>query len=134
MERCGVVTKVVDGVVWVDVERTSACAQCHSKSSCVGLTGETTQTFKIEAKDANTFNVGDSVKVKVEKGSARLSLLLVYIIPLAVLILTLVVAAVAGVSDDVAGVVTIVFLAIYYTVLYLFRGRVEKKMSFKIEK
>ncbi len=134
MERCGVVKSVASGEVSVEIERTSACAGCHAKASCLSLTGDAKETVKISCVDADRFAVGDEVKVKVEKGSARLSILLVYIVPLVVLVLTLVVSALAGISDDVAGVVTIVFLAIYYSVLYLFRGRVEKKMSFKIEK
>ncbi|MFR9649676.1 MAG: SoxR reducing system RseC family protein [Rikenellaceae bacterium] len=132
--RCGVVTQIEDCCVWVEIERTSACSQCHARSSCMTLTGESKETIKIDVKDATIFKVGDAVKVKVDKGSARLSVVLAYVLPLVVLVLILSLSSFIGFSDDVAGILAVVFLVIYYYVLYLYRGRVDKKMSFKIEK
>ncbi len=134
MSRCGVVTRVEGDEVWVEIERTSACSGCHSKSSCMAMTGETTEVIKIKSSRAASFSEGDSVRVKVDKGSARLSVILAYVVPLVVLMLVLVLFNLLGLSDDAAGVSIVVFLVIYYYVLYLFRGKFEKKMSFKIEK
>ena len=79
-----------------------------------------------------TLQVGDKVTLV---GSVRQSLkatVLAYVVPLVLMLIALYVGTRMG-GDGIGATTALLVLALYYGVLYLFRDRLGKNFTFKIE-
>ena len=88
---------------------------------------------RIEARLTRPVAVGDEVEVVVREELGWLAVLLAYIIPFLLLV-----AAVAGFgrlgwSEAKAGTAALASVAVYYVMLQMFRGKLQKKFTFYVE-
>lgn len=133
IQHRGRVERIAKDIVFVRVERQSACAGCHAK----GLCGERGSERIIEVKTpyASTYEVGDSVVVALLRPSMGWSSIVWgYISPLATLLVTLLGLKAFGVGDGAAAVASIVAVGIYYVALYIMRHKFERRIQFTIIK
>lgn len=128
VEDIGKVIRITGDKAFVEVERTSACAQCGLQE-VEELAGE--KPIFVALNKANA-DVGDMVKVRVQSAAYIKASMYIYGIP----VLLLVIGAVLGVylaeklnksSDAMSALFGICGLIIGILFLFLFRKRVTKK-------
>ena len=121
----GVVVAVDGRRLKVQIESVSACAACHAKGMCT-LSDKEDKLIDIETPNGMEKKVGDVVTVVVTQQRGMQAVVLAYILPAIVVILSLV-GLLKIVSEPVAIILSLLSLAVYYILLYLFRNRISSK-------
>lgn len=121
----GVVVAVDGRRLKVQIESVSACAACHAKGMCT-LSDKEEKLIDIEMPNGMEKKVGDVVTVVVTQQRGMQAVVLAYILPAIVVILSLV-GLLKIVSEQVAIILSLLSLAVYYILLYLFRNRISSK-------
>ena len=126
----GIVESIGAKSCLVRILQASACSSCSARQLC--RSSESKEKV-IEVKGHYpTLQVGDNVTLI---GSVRQGLrasVLAYIIPLIIMLIALFVGTRLG-GDGIGALAALLFLAIYYGILFLFRDKLDKQFSFKIE-
>lgn len=134
IEHQGVVECVEGDCLKVKIQQTSACLSCKVSKHC----NASEQKIKIidvyDAVAARTMKVGDEVTVWTSVAAGYRAVTYGFIIPLVLMVVALISAIVLKGGEAVAALVSIAVLAIYYFVLYLFRGKLQRKFTFQIDK
>ncbi len=121
----GVVVAVDGNKIKVQIESVSACAACHAKGMCT-LSDKEDKLIDIECPKAVGKKVGDVVTVVVAQQRGMQAVVLAYILPAIVVILSLV-GLLNIVSEPVAIILSLLLLAVYYLILYLLRNKISSK-------
>jgi sigma-E factor negative regulatory protein RseC len=117
----GRISQIKDGKLVITFPRSSACAGCHAKGACLMSDTQEMQVF-VDDDGANR-KVGDEVTVLIERQSGLKAVLLAYIIPLILLLITMSwVLNVTG-SDLYAGLSALSILVPYYIIIYILRKK-----------
>lgn len=126
----GIVESIGAKSCLVRILQASACSSCSARQLC--RSSESKEKV-IEVKGHYpTLQVGDNVTLI---GSVRQGLrasVLAYVIPLIIMLVALYVGTRLG-GDGIGAIAALLFLAIYYGILFLFRDKLDKQFSFKIE-
>lgn len=126
----GIVESIGAKSCLVRILQASACSSCSARQLC--RSSESKEKV-IEVKGHYpTLQVGDNVTLI---GSVRQGLrasVLAYVIPLIIMLIALYVGTRLG-GDGIGALAALLFLAIYYGILFLFRDKLDKQFSFKIE-
>lgn len=134
IEHDGRVDRVAEGVVHVRITSRSACGTCSARQAC-GMAEAQDKIIEVRTAAAPTFAPGDAVRVGVRRRAGSLAVLLGYVGALVVLMAVLVVAIGAlAWSEGRAALASIVGVALYYGVLWLFRSKIEHTIQFTINK
>ena len=126
----GVVENIGTDRCSVRILQASACSSCSARSLC--RSSESKEKVVEVSGHYPTLQVGDKVTLV---GSVRQGLkatVLAYVVPLVLMLIALYVGTRIG-GDGTGATTALLVLALYYGVLYLFRERLSKKFSFKIE-
>ena len=129
----GVVLTVHHGGIDVAVQVEGACIGCKLKDAC-SMGNQKEKTVVVATDQPEAYRVGEEVIVSVGRGMGFRAILLSYIIPLVLLLVSLPALLGAGVKEAVAGLSSLGALALYYAVLWLFRSHIHRKINFKIRK
>ena len=126
----GIVESIGAKSCLVRILQASACSSCSARQLC--RSSESKEKV-IEVKGHYpALQVGDNVTLI---GSVRQGLrasVLAYVIPLIIMLVALFVGTRLG-GDGIGAIAALLFLAIYYGILFLFRDKLDKQFSFKIE-
>lgn len=129
IEDIGIVRKITGDKAFVEVERTSACAQCGLREAEELATGG---KVVFEAFNMINATVGDRVRVQLQTGTYIKASIYIYGIP----VLLLIIGAIFGAylaeklnksSDAMSALFSICGLIIGILFLFLFRKRGTKK-------
>lgn len=121
----GIVVAADGCKIKVQIESVSACAACHAKGMCT-LSDKEEKLIDIESPKAVEKKVGDVVTVVVTQKRGMQAVVLAYILPAVVVILSLV-GFLNIVSELMAIILSLLSLAAYYIILYLFRSKIGSK-------
>ena len=126
----GIVQKVDDRTTVVSISVASACTGCTVEGSC-SLSGKEEKIIEV----SGNYNVkpGDLVTILMKQSMGYAALVLGYLLPLLSVILTLIVLFSLKFPELIAGLVSIAILFPYYTILYFFRKRINKKFTFTLK-
>jgi sigma-E factor negative regulatory protein RseC len=94
----------------------------------------TEKVIEIPRQSGDTYQKGDSVEVLMKKSLGTRAVIIGYIVPFLLLIITLVAAFKISGNEGIAGLSSISVLAFYYGVLYLIRDRLRKTFTFTISR
>jgi sigma-E factor negative regulatory protein RseC len=125
----GVVQQTENQSVFVAINCQTACSGCHAGSHCT--LGGNEQRI-IEVSGAYNVKKGDEVTVHIKQAAGYSAVLLAYIIPLAVVLTSLTVLSLLKISELTAGLLSILMLIPYFTLLFLFRKHLNDRFIFKI--
>jgi positive regulator of sigma E activity len=132
IEHSGRVQEITEHYIRVNMEVQSACTACHAKSVCT-VGDQTDKTVEItEWKDG--FTEGELVTIKMEQSLGFKAVFLGYIFPFLILLFALAVSVQFTDNELITGLVALGVLPLYYGIIYLFRERIRKQFSFRIEK
>lgn len=127
----GVVIKVEGRDVHVQIVQHSACSGCHARGACTA--SDSAEKVIVADSQGLEYEVGDIVTLIGSNSMAWSALAYAFIIPMVVAIAVLFVVT-GYMSEAMACLVVLGWLAIYYFILFLFRDRLKTKFVFLLEK
>ncbi len=120
-------------ITQVEIISESACSSCHAKGLC-SLGEAKSKIVEVATSPLLRLEVGAEVDVVLRATMGHKAVWLSYGIPLVVLVVALMVALSVGAGELLSGLVALAAMAIYYFVLYLFRGKLRNEYVFNIRK
>jgi sigma-E factor negative regulatory protein RseC len=127
----GIVDSIDDRGIHVRIVQSSACAACKVANTCHA------SEQKVKVVDVpgpiEGVSVGNRVIVSASRQTAMRALLYGFGLPLVVLVGTLVAVLAVTSNEGLAALCGLGALVPYYFVVWLFRHRISRKVSFAIE-
>ncbi len=132
IEHSGTILKIDNERITVGIVNTSACAGCHAKGAC-SMADMKEKTVDV-VDYSNQFSVGEKVNLKYQESLGWFALMIAYVIPFIMVIITLVAALAVTADELISGLIALAILVPYYVVLSFYKKRLKKTFSFSIEK
>ena len=131
-QRPGVVTAISPDSVTVHLQQQSACCHCHARDLCVSTECRDLE-LHLESHGQH-FTVGQSVRIVAHRRVGRLAILLAFVLPLLLLLLSLSLAqTLLAVSEGVSALLALGLLTLYYLSLYTQRQRLASRLVLSVE-
>lgn len=131
IDHVGIITKIKDEKITVSILNVSACSGCHAQSAC---SMSDMKEKEIDIIDySKSFEIGEKVKVVYSESLGWLALVLAYVLPFIIVLITLFIAS-AFTNELTSGLLALGILIPYYSLLYFFKGKLKKTFSFTIHK
>ena len=132
IEHEGIVKEIRDGKVKVGFVAKSACAHCSISGYC---SAADMKDKEIEAPyPGKQIKVGDAVQVVMARSLGLRAVLLGYIIPFILVIVTLFIATSLTENELISGLISLGILVPWYLGLILARASISKQFHFSIRK
>ena len=131
VSHIGTVTNVTENSVSASFNQGEACGSCQAKAICEGGKGRLI-TVEVARKDGSEFTIGQKVNVSLSAKTASTSVMLAYVYPLILFFAVMAAVIVATGNQDAGCLSALATIPVYYTLLYMFRKRVKKKIEFII--
>ena len=109
----------------------SACASCDAAGLCHSHESKM-RTLVVNVPDGSAFKEGDQVWLHTEVRLGMQASVLAYVVPLFMVVAVLAGCSMAGVSEGISAVASLLVLAVYFAGLYAMRGRLSRKFEIKI--
>ncbi len=126
----GIIDHISSDSVFVRILSKSACAACHSNGIC-SVSEMTEKLVEVKVNKPDLI-VGQIVNVILDRSLGNKAVVLGYLFPFLLMILTLLVAS-QFLNELLSGLLAIAVLIPYYFLLSLFKNRLSKTFSFHIE-
>lgn len=128
----GIVENINGSHLSVRIIQTSACAACSVKGHCSSADSKE-KLIDIVDTTASSFQVGEQVMVIGETSMGMMAVLLAFVLPFAVLILSLFIFMAVMNDELYAALLSLALLIPYYYILWLNKTRLKQKFSFTIK-
>jgi len=132
IEHPGVITEITPDTIKVSIVSVSACGSCHAQSAC-SMSDKEIKTIDIP-RYGQEYHVGDNVHVVLQKSLGPLAIMLGYVVPLIVLVITLTISWTVTKNELMSGLYSIAGVVVYYILLTFFRKRLKSTFLFTIQK
>jgi sigma-E factor negative regulatory protein RseC len=129
LEHAGIVTDSQNGRIKIALTG-SGCSACH-KSLCM-LGDSKAKEVEIPIKE-NRLRIGDTVIVKINPASGYKAVLLLYVLPFCLMILTLLSASGLGYHEGMAGLTSLLILVPYFSLLFLMKKWLSSQCTIDVE-
>lgn len=127
----GIVESTDDSCIRVRIIQTSACATCSIKGHCTSADVKEKQIDIVNA-GGEVYKPGDKVWVVGEVAMGIRAVVLAFVLPFLILIVSLFVFMALWANELYAALCALLLLVPYYYILWLNRLRMKKKFSFTI--
>ena len=128
-------TGVVDGIsgdiVHVRIVQASACSSCKVASHCTASESKE-KIVDVRCDNPSRFAVGQEVTVEASASVGFSAVVIAFVVPVVTIMMTVVFALQCGASELKAALAGLAILIPYYIILYMFRSRLERIMTFRI--
>lgn len=132
IRHSGVVENVTAELTRVRILQSSACASCKVASRCHASESKE-KTVDVIGDYTKQCSVGDSVVVVASQRAGMFAVTLSSVVPLALVMAVLVTVLLITGSEPLAAVSALLSLIPYYILLYLLRGKISSRLTFRIE-
>ena len=129
----GIVKSIADGCIKVQIVQTSACAACKVASHC-NASESKVKIVDVFTRDTNIYQIGQEVTVWASKDVTNRALLLGFGAPFLLLICVLMIALKVFGDEGLAALAALASLVPYYLALWVMKDRIQRQISFNIEK
>lgn len=130
IEHSGIIRHIDGDKVKVEIIQMSACSACHAKSACSAADMD---EKIIDALSNNpNLKVGDAVNIYGENSGGLLAVLLAFVIPFTLILLTLIISGRYIQNESLSGLISLSVLVPYFIILSLFNKKLKKKFTFYI--
>jgi len=126
----GIIDHISADSVFVRILSKSACAACHSNGMC-SVSEMTEKLVEVKVNNPN-LSVGQIVNVILDRSLGNKAVVLGYLVPFLLLIVTLLIAS-QFLSEVLSGLFAVAVLVPYYLLLSVFKNRLSKTFYFYIE-
>jgi positive regulator of sigma E activity len=131
IEQKGIVEEVDNHRIKVRIHPEASCGDCNARGIC-NLFGSTDRIIEIYDRSQH-LSPGDQVTISISQGMGNKAIILGYLIPFILLISVLVILTTLGVKEWLTGLVALSTLVPYFIILYLLRGRLNRKITFTLK-
>jgi len=128
----GKVVRMTPQFTTVSILQHGACSECHAAGLC-GMSDLAEKAIEVPTDPYAAYGVGDEVEVVLKASMGMKAVWLAYFIPLLVLLAVILGLIGLGVAEVPAGLSGLGAVAVYYFVLWLFRGRLQNEYIFTIK-
>lgn len=128
----GIVDSMDGNEVVVRITSYAACSECHARGAC-NVTEVKEKYLRVRAPGKG-FRTGEKVRVILSKSLGFRALFLGYVLPFILVLTVLLICTAAGCRELAAGLLSLAVLPPYYLALKAFRGRLEQRFSFILQK
>ena len=132
IEHRGVVERVVSHTLIVSVVQDVACSACAAAALCHSAEKKQ-KLVEVVASDAFRYQVGQEVTIVGELGLGLRATLWAYVVPLLLLMLALMLSVHLTGNEGLSAIIALLALIPYYTLLYLLRGQLQRRFTFRIK-
>lgn len=127
----GVVSNISDSTISVLLKGNINCEGCKAKSAC-GVSDANGKIVEVQ-KTEQSFKLHEPVSVLLDKNLGVQAVLLAYLLPFVLLIATLIISS-FFVSEWLSGLLSIIILVPYFTILHYANQSIKKKFKISIVK
>jgi len=128
----GVINQIDNRRIYVKIMSQSACSSCHAKGAC-SVSDMEEKVIDVEIPAGKSYNVGDKVIVGMEKSLGSKAVLLGYLIPFMILLVTLIVIQSLYDNELLAATMAVGLLIPYYFILHILKDKLQKTFEFRIK-
>jgi positive regulator of sigma E activity len=133
IEHPGIIDRVEDNRIWVSIQPQSACGNCHSKTYC-GMAEVAEKIVEVSPPDkTRQYEAGQNVVVTLRQSLGYKALLLGYLLPFVILVVTLIISIWLFNDEALAAILSIAVMIPYFSFLYLKRDIIKKSFRFYIK-
>ena len=129
----GIVRKIEDHKVWVEIVVSSACGGCLAKNMC-NISEKKDEIIETENITGEEFALGETVQVQMQEHKAHQAVVLGYLLPFIVLIVGLFVCYALTHIEWLSALVAFGLTAIYFLILKMFDKRLARKFVLYVTK
>lgn len=126
----GFISKVADGRVKVSLFRPEACGSCQMKGYCGG-DNDQREDFELSASG---YELGDEVQLMMSTDTGLRAVVVAYIVPFFVLMISLITSLQLGLNEGIAALLSLLFTGLYFVTLKVMSGDLKQHFSIKIQK
>lgn len=131
IKHLGIVENIQGSHLSVRIVQTSACAACSAKGHCTSADSKDKIIDIIDT--AASWQVGDKVMVVGEMSMGMMAVVLAFVLPFVLLIVSLFLFMALMGNELSAALLSLVVLVPYYFILWLNKTRLKQKFSFTIK-
>lgn len=128
----GIVENISGAYLQVRIVQTSACATCSIKGHCTSVDTKE-KLIDITDSQASCYQVGDRVWVVGELSMGWMAVMLAFILPFLILVISLFVFMAFWKDELSASLCSLALLVPYYFLIWLNKARLGKRFSFVIQ-
>jgi len=129
----GIVVSSQQGLVQVQMQVVSACHTCEAHARCT-FAEKKDKTVDINTPQWQSYAPGDRVTVIINSGHGLLAVLIAYILPAILILATFATLYALRLPELWVAIASLAVIGIYTAALYLFRNRLQRKFTFRLEK
>lgn len=129
ISHTGVIDSIDKGVVRVRIVQHSACSSCKVASYCSSAESKE-KIIDVRCNDAAGRMVGDTVVVMAAQAVGMKAVVIAFVVPLILILLTIVVTLHLTGKELTAALSGLAVLFQYYALLYVFRRQIERRLTF----
>lgn len=130
--QTGLIEHIDGDIARVSVVQTSACASCGAKQLC--NPSETKEKHLDVHLEGAQYKVGEKVEVLMQKHLGLQAVILAYIAPFMLILITLIIFTSAGLHEVISGIASLGILVPYYFLLSKQKKILQKKFYFTLRK
>ncbi|MDD2562701.1 MAG: SoxR reducing system RseC family protein [Salinivirgaceae bacterium] len=132
IEHTGKILSIEKNIARISLQQTSACASCHAKGAC---TSADVQERHITATiDDQGYKVGEEVLVNLRTQQGYKAVLVAYIIPFIIILITLIIGDQMGLEEWKSGIASLLITVIYFFYIKFYGNKYTNTMTFEIKK
>lgn len=131
IKHSGVIKEIDEYQYYVSIVAQSACVSCSAKSVC-NVSEMKDEIVEVPRNKTENFEIGDKVDILMEKSQGTKAVMLGYIIPFLIVLVTLIVSLNLIGNEGLAGLISIGILIPYYLILYINRDTLKTTFRFRI--
>lgn len=129
----GIVRAIHGDQIEVEITISSACSECHAKSICIP-SDHKRETVLAQSLYSEHFESGEKVQLVLKGSAGNKAVVLAYLLPFVVLMITLF-GTYAITKSELAGViVSVFFVVIYYIILKTQNKKIEQNFQFFVKR
>lgn len=131
IEHTGKIIHIQGNQLQVLITQNSACSGCHAKSACTAADSAEKIIDVISTDDS--FKLDDEVILYGQRSSGLKAVLLAFVIPFMLILITLFVLRYFIDNEALSGTIALAMLIPYYIILSFFKDKLKSNLQFHIK-
>ncbi len=132
IEHSGIVRNVNGKHIQVQIVQLSACSSCHAKGACSAADMDE-KLIDVETDNLD-YKVGDSVILYGQSSMGLFAVLLAFVIPFLLILLTLLIINNYTDNESLSGSIALGTLVPYFLILSRFNTKLKSRLKFQAKK
>lgn len=133
IRQSATVVRVTPSELEVEVCRPEACAACKAKSVCSEGAPDGGKRMTL-INDGQGYAVGEQVTLVMRRSAGFKAVMVAYLGPVFVIVAALLIFQALQINELISALVTLGLLGLYFLVIRLLRGRLNRELTIEIEK